>query len=465
LQISNYMRWRVVALISLGVNLAVIALWGISALVPTRSRSTEPSAAANVAEPIKTNLVVRRQFFSWREVESPDYPTYVANLRDIGCPEQTIRDIIIADVNALFTRRRSTEILTPEQQWWRPDPDTNVLQAAAEKVRALDEERRGLLARLLGNNWEAGDLVNLPRPTRPGIMLDGPVLGTLPAETKQALEDVSMRMQDKLQDYLDEQRRQGRTPDRVEMARLRQETRIELQKILIPPQLEEFLLRYSQNANDLRSELGQLRFFTPTPDEFRGIFRATDAIDEQLQSIPPGNDPNNLAQRKSLEDQRENQIKIALGPERYREYQLLHDPIYRDAVAAAELAGSPESAQIIYEINLATAEEQTRIRADTNLTAEQKSIELKRLELEQLQANTAVTGKELPPDPSSVPQPAPRKVFVVGPGDSAATISILYGVPINAIRAANPNLDVNRLRPGDSITIPPNAFVPGAAVR
>jgi len=40
---------------------------------------------------------VRRQFFSWQQLESPDYQTYVANLRDIGCPEQTIRDIIIAD--------------------------------------------------------------------------------------------------------------------------------------------------------------------------------------------------------------------------------------------------------------------------------------------------------------------------------------------------------------------------------
>ena len=61
---------------------------------------------------VKTNIVLRRQLFSWREVESADYPTYVANLRQIGCPEQTIRDIIIADVNALYSRRRATELVT-----------------------------------------------------------------------------------------------------------------------------------------------------------------------------------------------------------------------------------------------------------------------------------------------------------------------------------------------------------------
>ena len=78
---------------------------------------------------------------------------------------------------------------------------------------------------------------------------------------------------------------------------------------------------------------------------------------------------------------------------------MLHDPVYRDAVATAEDAGTPEAAQAIYAINLAALDEQNRIRGDTNLTAEQKNIELKRLELQQLQANTVATGQDLPPEP------------------------------------------------------------------
>src|SRR5437899_3128213 len=31
--------------------------------------------------------------FDWRQVESEDYRQYVANLRALGCPEQTVRDI------------------------------------------------------------------------------------------------------------------------------------------------------------------------------------------------------------------------------------------------------------------------------------------------------------------------------------------------------------------------------------
>ncbi|HWQ91486.1 MAG TPA: hypothetical protein VN673_07425, partial [Clostridia bacterium] len=149
------MRWRLLAFISLGVNLILAVAWywtGSRNLAATAGRSPAQDTPG-LAAGSKTNLVVRRQFFSWREVESPDYATYIANLRDIGCPEQTIRDIIIADVNALYSKRLATELVTPEQQWWRAEPDPAVLQVAAEKARTLDEERRTLLSRLLGPTW------------------------------------------------------------------------------------------------------------------------------------------------------------------------------------------------------------------------------------------------------------------------------------------------------------------------
>src|SRR5262249_25055911 len=50
--------------------------------------------------------------FQWSQLESEDYPTYIANLRAIGCPERTIRDIVAADLHALLTERRKT----PRQQ-------------------------------------------------------------------------------------------------------------------------------------------------------------------------------------------------------------------------------------------------------------------------------------------------------------------------------------------------------------
>jgi len=460
----NYMRWRVLALASLGVNIALAVVFVFTARQMSRSRSTSDLAAFGPAagNQAGTNVVLRRQFFSWRSVESDDYPTYISNLREIGCPEQTIRDIIIADVNALYSRRRGLEILSPEQQWWRAEPDGNVVQVANEKARLLDEERHALLARLLGTNWEGGDLANLPRPSRPGIVLDGPILGVLSTDAKQALEEINIHSQNRLQSYLDAARREGRNPDPAELAKIRQQTRTELQRILSPPQLEEFLLRYSESAATLRAEMGQLKYFNATPEEFRLLFRSTDQLNEQIQVLAATSDANSLTQRKSLEDQRENAIKLALGPKRYEEYRLLQDPLYRDAVASAQQAGTPDSVWLMYQINLASASEQGRIQADANLTPEQKAIELKRLELEQLQANTAATGQELPPDPTVAGglQPTPKKTYTIRPGDSASVVSMIYGVPVNALRAANPNKDLTRLKPGDSINIPPVILPP-----
>ena len=103
---------------------------------------------------------------------------------------------------------------------------------------------------------------------------------------------------------------------------------------------------------------------------------------------------------------------------------MLHDPLYRDAVATAQQAGNPDAAKIIYEINLASASEAQRIRTSSTLSEEQKAIELKRLELEQLTANTAASGQELPPEPATPAPAPPKKTYTVRPGDSASVVSM-----------------------------------------
>jgi hypothetical protein len=296
--------------------------------------------------------------------------------------------------------------------------------------------------------------VSLPRPSRPGLVLDGPILGNLPIEAKQALQEINARSQDRMQAYLDTQRLQGKEPDPVELARLRQQTRDDLARVLPPGQLEEFLLRYSQYANNLRSTFGELQFFNASADEFRAVFRATDNIDQQIQTLADSTDPASVQARKALETQRENAIKVALGPKRYEEYQMLHDPLYRDAVAAADQAGTPEAARTIYQINLAAASTLDALRTNGDLTTDQKAIEQKQLELDQLKANAIATGQQLPPDSQTTQTSATRRTYTLRPGDSLATIGLIYGVPESAIRAANPNVNFSRLRPGDAINLP-----------
>ena len=460
------MRWRPIILLSLIANLVLAAGWYFTsrqhATLYRRAIQSAPLAPTQ----IKTNVVLRRQFFSWQEVESSDYRSFVANLRDIGCPEQTIRDIIIADVNALYARKRATDpdIVTPEHQWWRTVPDTNALTAAAARIRELEEERRGLLTSLLGSDWETGDQISLPRPSRPGLNLDGPILGTLPTDIKQELQEIAARAQDRLEEYTEAQRQAGKPLEPSELARLQQQTRQELAGVLTPPQIEEYLLRYSQNAGSLRTELGGLKYFDSSQDEFRAMFQATDSIDLQLQLLANATDTSSVQLREALLAQRENALKLALGKDRYEHYRLLHDPVYRDAFATAQQAGDPNAALTLYEINQTTAQELTRIRANTNFSSEQLAIELKKAELEQLKALAQALGQEVPEDPPPAPKPQPKKVHVLTPGENLSFLSRLYGVNPDALRAANPNVNLDRLKPGDSVSVPINLLPPVPAL-
>jgi hypothetical protein len=447
------MRWRVLLILSLLANVVLVVALVISSRRASAGSDTASLDDTNSAV-VKTNVVLRRQFLSWSHVESPDYSTYITNLRSIGCPEQTIRDIIIADVNALYAKRRATEIISPQQEWWRSEPDPKVEKLAADKYIALDKERRALLAKLLGTDWEGGDLAGLPRPSRPGIVLDGPVLGTLPTETKQSVAEISAEAQERMQTYLQEMRDAGKTPDPAELARLRQETRNQLASVLSPLQLEEYLLRYSQTANELRADLGKLKYFDATPEEFRAMFRASDSIDQQIQLLGSATDPITVAQRNSLEQQRDNALRQALGPARFQQYQKLQDPLYQQAMATAIQNGDPNSADTIYGINLAAQHEQTSIQTNANLSDTQKAIAQKQLELEQLTAATIASGQAVPPELMPPPAPPVTQPHVMGKTETAAGLSKLFGISLNAIQAANPGIDVNNLKPGDTIRIP-----------
>ena len=341
---------------------------------PRIHMATQTVDGSGPAVLLRTNTVVRRENFTWDQVESSDFKTYIANLRRIGCPESTIRDIIVSEVNAVFEKRRAKEIITPEQQWWRADPDPAVAQAAVAQWDALEKERRDLLTELLGPNWDTSKASQLAAFN---FYLDGPVLGKLPPETKEAVHEIETRGTQQREAYIAKARADGKEPDPRELARLRQQMRAELAKILNPEQLEEYLLRYSQNAQNLREETRGLGI---SAEEFRKIFRARDEIDQQIQVFFSGDDGASARARQELERKRDGAIKDALGPQRYEFYKYIQDPLFRQAQALAEeVNAKPETVLPIYQINQAAEEERQRIRSDRSLTPEQRAAVLERM--------------------------------------------------------------------------------------
>lgn len=336
----------------------------------------------------RTQVVVRRQFFTWAEVESPDYAAYIKNLRDIGCPEATLRDIIVADVNQLFARRRTTEVVTNDLEWWKPEPNQAFLRAAAQKAIELENERRDLLTRLLGPGWE----LSAPVASAAELPLTGPVLGALSTEARQSVQQIARRSEERMRSLAEAAQKAGTDPDPAELARLRKQTRDELAAVLSPVELEEYLLRYSSNASLLRAEA---RNFPLNPEEFRALFRARDALELQLQLDVGNTNAAARLRREELERQRDAAIQQVLGPERYAAYQLSQDPIYQQARTAAAQAGlTPEQVLPVYEIQLATEEERRRILDDPALTGEQREDALSEIERDRNKSLRQLLGDE-----------------------------------------------------------------------
>ncbi len=340
----------------------------------------------------KTNLIVRRQNFTWQEVESDNYVTYIKNLREIGCPDSTIRDIIVADVNALYAHRRATEVVSADHQWWRSEPDLDAVQQAAEKLKNLETERRQLLTRLLGTDWENSSSP-VPPAVRTGISLTGPVLGDLSPQIKQSVYEIAALTQQKIDAYQQAQRQEDKEVDPRELARLRQESRMELAKVLTVPQLEEFLLRYSATGFQMRDELRGLDL---TPNEFRNMFRARDPIDQQMDIHYSGEDPSLLKRKRDLETERDKAIQEALGKERYAQYKLNQDPLFRQSQAIAEQLGAPPALIMpIYQINQLTQAELQRIRADATLTDDERVDALASAQAEQEKSLQKILAPEV----------------------------------------------------------------------
>ena len=221
--------------------------------------STETRAIGALSKAAPQLIVVTNQGtpFDWRQVESPDYRQYIANLRAIGCPELTIREMVKADVNDLFSARRSALTRTNEYQYWRADP----MNLSKEQARQLDElsiEQCELL-KALGLEPTPADLTAFRYG---GIYTDqrAKKLEFLPEDKRKSLEDLLFQQA---------QRSLAAGNDQGRLAELREQSQSEIRSLLTPDEWYEYGLRNSIPAAELRSALKEVQ---PTEGEFRTIF-------------------------------------------------------------------------------------------------------------------------------------------------------------------------------------------------
>jgi hypothetical protein len=134
---GHVMNARTLNLVLLGLSLGLLGILGrllyLQRYNPIPVRYvTEKEVVTNQVVQIAVRKINATNFLSsllnrplnWSALESTNYVTYIERLTAFGCPEETIRDIIIADITKLYAERKAAlrAQLPPPKYWQSPGP-------------------------------------------------------------------------------------------------------------------------------------------------------------------------------------------------------------------------------------------------------------------------------------------------------------------------------------------------------
>ncbi len=393
------MTARRILLLSLGLN--TLAIGALAYYFKTKAEpeaspplrhdtielSRQPRAVRHTE--VQVFAVTNTLALNWRAIESTDYKEYIARLKAIGCPWETIKDIIIADVSKLYTLKIAA-LQPPKKEWkfWQvKENNTSAMDGEGrKKFAALHKEKKALLKDLLGIDIDEEN----KRLFGWGNVWDDQ-LGFLSAEKRELAKEIQLNYTEMLQEIRQDSQDFIFQDDIAEQKRIGEEKRTELAQILTPQELREYDLRMSDTANQIR---WSLRGFEPTQEEFQKIFEARKAFDDEHGDVNDREDKAAYQRRDQARQERDEQIKAALGPQRAAEYQRGIDSDYQILDRIADRFDAPEgSAAQVYDMKKAVEEQMKKLRADETLSAAQRKAALLAIRQETEQAMAAALGE------------------------------------------------------------------------
>ncbi|PYJ83410.1 MAG: hypothetical protein DME22_15780 [Verrucomicrobia bacterium] len=298
--------------------------------------------------------------FHWSQIESADYRQYIANLRAVGCPEQTIRDIIAADLNQLYAPRAQAVWHPPKREYWQKPERDQPTPSQLKQLMALDKEKSGTFQELLGVPLKQQGLIDTLYLQVHGSEQQ---LLFLPPDTREA----ALRALDEAGFDEKEATFASSHPNQTPEQELFDDKLKILEPVLSPEQLQEFRLRNSWSARMLRTEL---QYFECTPEEFKTLL---DRRDQNTKNRDYG--PDLLNRTAATEE-----VRKLFGDERAKEFQRVTDLFYINARSAAEEQGLPlERADEAWQITRDARAAADQAANNSSLTAEERKRQVQTL--------------------------------------------------------------------------------------
>ncbi len=180
--------------------------------------------------------------------------------------------------------------------------------------------------------------------------------------------------------------------DRAKLRELYRQRLEELSGILNPQELQEYDVRASGVASQLRHDL---EVFDVSEEEFRRMFAVRKAREEDLQYPSDPDDKAGLERRKKAVEEADAQLRQMLGDERFAQYKRSQDYDYRQLVKMTERWELPrERADTVYSLKEDAEEAVKEVRNNKELSAEQREETLRKIREETESAVTEVLGAD-----------------------------------------------------------------------
>ena len=337
--------------------------------------------AAAHPQQVVTNTVVKQM--TWETVEASSYLDYIDNLRRIGCPEETIRDIILADVNKLYKTKRREASGQKKFEYWKGSGmfGIGVDKENIEATRELNAERYELLKQLGIEPSFESEISQMPNRLEQSV-------GFLPEQKQVAV----LKEMQGMQTRMAELSKDGEV-DVEMMQQAQKEMEQSIKGMLSEEEYTNYLLQHSGTAKQMRR---QIAGFDPTEDEFLSMFKLKHAFDEEYMSAMfDGADKEERKQYLAAKQTLNDQIRQALGDERYADYERAHDYQFQQIHSSLKKAdlGTGEAIQV-YDMQKVAQDAALQLRGNQTLNEAERRERLRQIRNETESAIQQVVGTE-----------------------------------------------------------------------
>ena len=313
-------------LVSLLLNIALLGMTWLRARreapMPRLTRGEMTTSSSSFRRLPRSEASAAVAESPWGKIDSTDTRDFIANLRRLGCPEDTIRDLVVTRVCRDYRNRALAARMAQAQSW---DFTKNRSQQDWREQRdfesRLRDEMRNELETLLGQ--PAGKL-----STAILSWADRGDSEYLSLDKRREVREIQQRYRAEIQELRQRQYAGGLdADDRARLKELQQQETADLAAVLSPAEQEERFHRESETAGFVRQNLppaqseAEFRQIVKLAEEY-GLADQPISVSLRLRYGMPGSETDSdvadYEQRKAAFDER---LKAVLGEERIAEQQ------------------------------------------------------------------------------------------------------------------------------------------------